>query len=280
MNGKEFSEDIIAAYYDNPQVSASDLAAQFGLNVSEVEEQLHALRGITTAFSSLNDYEMPQMVLNRIAAHAREQAANVPVPFWQRLFNVKWAFSASFVFLLLATGLTTYNFYQDQNLMVASVDEEVTMVESAKERIFKTTLDQYKSSPHFVKPHTSHRPRFNGFSPASPVSVGGSKFETDDLDEKIFNQNLNSDELKSLFYRARKFEKQGYFSEALKDYEFIAKFYPRFAHPQVMHIAMARCLEGLGKEDEALNLLFQSQSQFGKSQELERMVEQLKSQTF
>ena len=146
------------------------------------------------------------------------------------------------------------------------------------ERLFKTTLDQMAgfdgSSPKVQSRDKSQ----NKFSLASPVSLGNTESNT--ISENLFKTNLNAKEVQSLYFRARKFEQQGYLRDALKDYQFLAEFYPQSLPPQSLHLAMARCLEGLGQDEAALQLLKKSANRYGTSEDLQMMIEELKSQTF
>lgn len=274
---QKFSEELVVAFYEFETPDWQELARKTGLSVEECQNQWASLEGLAHVLSGLEEKEASVMTLNRLSALAREAVEKKSVPFWQKVFNVRTGFAYALTILVAVFGFQTFN--SDGDLNMAFNDVAVENDSPFQGHVMSTTLDHYQDSPMFVSASRS-LPTFNSFSKASPVSLGATYNLANDLDDTMFSRNLNAKQLEALFFRARKFEKQGYYREALKDYQFIAEFYPKSAHPQLLHIAMARCLEGLGQTENAVEILENSAKRYGQSKELRIMMEQLKTQTF
>jgi tetratricopeptide (TPR) repeat protein len=91
---------------------------------------------------------------------------------------------------------------------------------------------------------------------------------------------LEEKDLEILFYRARKAERQGRFQEALRDYQFIAKFYPDYQDRKIIQLAVANCLDSLEQNDKAILVLQQFENSYGSSEEIDLWIDELKSVTF
>lgn len=278
QESQNFSEVLIDAFYNNPQQpNWGVLAEQTGLSREDCQKQWLALSGLSQTLAKIEMREPSQMVINRLLALARDDVQKVS--FWQKFMPYRMALSFGVVLFVATMAMQNglWSLHKPAQTKVANATKTLTknqiLNEAVKNRMLKTTLDEFEGKVH--------RKNLGQFSLAKPVSVGTGSYSFDsDNDDDLFKTDLKSQEIESLFFRARKFEKQGYFREALKDYQFLAQFYPAFMQPQTLHIAMARCLEGLGQEQDAIELLQKSSARYGESQDLRTMLDQLKSQTF
>lgn len=280
----QFSEDLMVIFYESQKQPVwSELAEQVGLTEQECKRQWQALTHISERLAHITVYEPQQMTLNRLAAHARA-THKTEVSFWQKLIPYRLVMGAVFMFGVLFMGAQSYFFVVPTRVAETSPKSHI-LNEAVKDRLLKTTLDEYTqhTQAFTVTPQKNKTTRSEPhYSLATPVSAGGqAHYSLDsDSDDDLYKTNLNGKEIEGLFFRARKFEQQGYFREALKDYQFLAQFYPTFMAPQTLHVAMARCLENLGQKSEAIELLQRSASRYGSTEDLQVMIEQLKSQTF
>ena len=94
------------------------------------------------------------------------------------------------------------------------------------------------------------------------------------------SRGLNNHDLETLYFRARKLEKQSYYKEALHDYLLISKYYPKFEYNESIPLAMARCYEKLGSNNQAVQILENYQNTKGNSEDIQLWIDLLKSETF
>lgn len=282
-----FSEELVDVFYESKtQPVWSELALRVGLSEEECKRQWQALSQLSGCLAHITLHEPQQMTLNRLSAHARDQSASRR---WgiKKFFAWRLAWGTGFVFVLLLVGTPLF-LRQTQDSSPRLAHQEISsplLNEVVKDRLLQTTLDEYNQQHHMFSAlpkikNTSRRdPQY---SLATPVSVGGQTHYSLDSesDDDLYKTNLNGKDIEALFFRARKFEKQGYFREALKDYQFLAQFHQSFVEPQIVHIAMARCLESLGQKAEAIELLQKSVGLYGATEDTQVMLDQLKSQTF
>lgn len=270
--------DIMDSYYGESTLSLKEISNKHQVSLSECQTALQDLVLVSKCYQNLPQHQISQVSLNKIMAHAREQAESLGQhrSFWQVL--LKPALSLSFVLL---AGFVSFQVWQNNQptkvaiKSAAPVSNENLVV---KKKLFETPFDKSNVGGHYRM--TSRRPYFNSL--VSPVSMGGTSYSLhdDELDQRMLSKKLNVKDVETLYFRARKLEKQGYYQEALRDYQFISKNYPDFDYRQALPLGMARCLEKLGDKDTALNLLVAYEKIYGSSDDIQSWKDQLKSETF
>lgn len=291
-----FHDRVLEAYVESDPASLAGIARESGISAQDCEKSWDALAGIGAKFRDLPMPEPSQMAVNRISAHAREAAAKHHagegrLAFLMGLFRPGYAF-ASFATLFIVTmmGMQARQ-AADPSLMTASRTQVLApatgLAPSASLEAgipdVSTPLDFRLSLPQFVNPQ--RRYQLSGpASLASPVSFGEApeRLQIEDpLDGKIKAQVLlNEKDLDGLFFRARKSERQGYYGEALKDYQLIANFYPGYFNIKSVRLAIANCLAALDRKDQAITTLEKFEDSYGVTEDIERWIDELKSESF
>lgn len=289
-----FRDRILSSYLDGSLASLSAIERETGTTAEECERQWRELTGIGGKFRGLPILEPSQMAVNRIVAHAREEAARRPsgrFAFMSRILRPGYALaSLATLFTVAVMGMQARHAAAPSMMTAertqvlapstgfsptASIDEKLPSV--------RTPLDFARSPSRFEEPRRRYQLNGPG-SLATAVSFGettGSLDIADPLDDKIKARALlNEKDLDGLFFRARKSERQGYYGEALKDYQLIANFYPGYPNVKSVRLAIANCLAALDRKDQAINMLERFEATYGDSEDIDQWIDELKSESF
>lgn len=243
---------------------------------------------ISRAFHRLPEYEPSRLGLNKIMAYAREKAASRSQSFWSAFLRPSLA-----TLVIVVVSFFSYRVWQHgghpENTRVAL--SQVTpqnlgdVAKNIQDRLLVTPFDQSKTwvAPqyHYKTPSYQLRPGLN----LATVSVGGNdnQFFSNDVDETLerhmLNKSLDSHELETLYFRARKLEKLGYFADAIQDFQFIATYYPDFPNQTAIQLAMARCYENTDQKASAIAIIEEVMSENGRHEDLIIWLDRLKSET-
>lgn len=234
---------------------------------------------ISQVFHKLPEHEPSRLSVNKIMAYAREKATMRPKSFWSYFLRPSAATLA-----LVAVSFFSYQTWQHNQENENSV-AEMQKATPLQNRLLDTPFDRNETwvAPqyHYKTPSYQLRPGLN----ISNVSVGGNSdsFFNNDVDEELerhmLNKSLDSHELETLYFRARKLEKLGYFSEAIKDFQFIATYYPEFPNQTAIQLAMARCYENSDQKASAITIIEDLMRENGRHEDLILWLDRLKSET-
>lgn len=233
---------------------------------------------VSRIFHTLPEYEPSRLSVNKIMAYAREKATLRSKSFWSSLLRPSVA-----VLAVVTVSFFSYRTWQHNenkgNTIVAT--QKNTPLQN---RLLTTPFDRSETwvAPqyYYKKPSYQLRPGLD----ISTVSVGGNgTFFGNDVDEELeshmLNKSLDSHELETLYFRARKLEKLGYFSEAIKDFQFIATYYPDFPNQTAIQLAMARCYESTDQKNSAITIIEKVMRDNGRNEDLILWLDRLKSET-
>jgi hypothetical protein len=288
MNKEILLNDLIDVYYGESDLSLEDVAKRNMVSLEECHREWNKINIISQRFNELQVEQPSQMSLNKITAYADEKAAFLA----QRgLFNLllKPAFGLTVVLVGFISFMSWYFLSTQtvQNTQIASIQATQPINEPSPliKRLYTTPLDytNYENSssdkPYYYKPQ---KPYVNRLVTNVSVSNGyESNFPIDDaLEQKMISRTLTISDFETLYFRARKFEKLGYFQEALHDYLLISKDSQKFKYSQTLPMAIARCYENLGNKKQAIAVLEYYQKEQGHSEETQLWIDQLKSETF
>lgn len=274
--------ELLELYYGETKRGLEEIAKKYSLSFEECQAEWQRLTTISQKFKSLPEHEASQLSINKIKVHACEKAAQMRKrPFWQAFLKPVYGLSV----VLVAGVFSLYAWHMHYQPHKTTVANTVThfpknpVASMVKKRLFSTPFDKTPFSSTYRMPKRS---RFltNGVSSASVGNSSQDFFIDDELEYKIANNSLNAQDLETLFFRARKLEKLGYYQDALHDYLFLAKFYPSFENQKVIPLAVARCYEKLGDKNSAISVLKSYQETYGKSHDIDFWIDQLKSETF
>ena len=275
---------ILNAYLDGTQAALPQIAARYNVALSACQSEWQSLQNITTAFHALPQITPPTHIQNQILLYAESQLLSEKTNAWAHVVTrfQAWRCAAKFFAALtlhpryatfatvMVVALSVFAF----NHRAQEVAQSATLDFAARARGLQTTLDFHQPAPFF----TPRRP-----SLIAPVSLGDNPARLNDdteLDQKIMARALSDKDVDMLFFRARKFEHLGYYSQALQDYQYIAQFYPSYENRKTVELAIASCLEGLKQKPQAIGVLQNFETQYGSSEEINMWIDELKSETF
>jgi tetratricopeptide (TPR) repeat protein len=243
---------------------------------------------ISRIFHTLPEHEPSRLGLNKIMAYAREKAAVRSRSFWFPFLRPSLA-----AFVIVTVSFFSYRVWQHNGhpentkvaLSQATPQNLGDVAKNIQDRLLDTPFDQSQTwvAPryHYKTPSYQLRPGLN----ISTVSVGGNgdSFFNNEVDERLerhmLNKSLDSHELETLYFRARKLEKLGYFAEAIKDFQFIVTYYPNFPNQTAIQLAMARCYESTDQKASAITIIEEVMRDNGRHEDLIIWLDRLKSET-
>lgn len=292
MSDTGLRNQILEAYFNKSEHSLSLIAKKQGVSLEECRREWRSLALIGQNYADSDVSEPSSITIGKILAHAREAAetdilyATRP-SFWRMFFKPSYA---------LATAVTavTVTFMALQTMPIRLADQ----VAITGREVLNSQEQAPSQSPHQVatlplyasntmpglQTGTRRYHLLGDSSFATTVSYGaqGPSLALDaDIDRKVMSGSILEDkDLEVLFYRARKSERQGLFQEALRDYQFIAKFYPDYQDRKIIQLAIANCLDSLEQNDKAILILQQFENSYGASEEIDLWIDELKSVTF
>lgn len=280
MNEKNYQNDLIDLFYRGETVDLSAVAKKYGVSLQTCEHDWAMLQLISDQFQELPELDASELSLQKVSAHAREVARErTGKSFWSLLFSKPaYVFASVFFigFMSFYIGTQTTWFDDSSNNNVAVVTPKT---DQPQDRLLRTPLDHY---PFASVSNFTNLKKPTGFV-FNNVSTGSSQntFDIDDaLEQKmLYSQDLSHHDFETLFFRARKLEKLGYYEQALNDYLYLAKFNPTFQQ-QSLPLALARCYEKIGHKQQAIQALEQYQKLYGSKQDIGSWIDQLKSETF
>lgn len=271
---------VMELYYGESGKSLEDISQEEGVDFAVCQEYFQSLSIISTEFRKLPLEEPSPWLAGKVLARAREikntEAAGVFdwfKPLWRPLLA-----GAMPVLMVVFLGVRA--------LTPTASDMPVTDVATLD--ISETVGDEPVDQRFFMP----LRPYFRTFSGAmAPSGLSVTKvslspsfedpLKDPELDQKILTRSpLTAPEVESLFFRARKLQQLGHYREAIRDFEFIAKFYPGFHQVQVIPITLASCYEALHENDSAISILQKFEKTHGDLPEIDLWIDELKSETF
>lgn len=283
MNKEKLKEDIIDLYYGESDLSLKEISIRHQVSLKECQEELKNLIFVSKTYQQIPDLMPSQLSINKIMVHAKEKALELQKrSFWQVIFRPAYTFAMILVigvvsyYVWMVSGVSNQNNTVAQNNVVINNQNNNHLI---KERLFKTPLD----SNRFSKTYSLNKRGKYFYPNISDVNLGsqpGSYSLDDELDKKMLVNNLTLQDIETLYFRARKLEKQGYYQEALHDYVFLAKNYPSFKYQKALPLAIVRCYEELGHKKTALSVLEDYEKIYGTNEDIRHWKDQLKSETF
>lgn len=277
----EFRNQIIEVFYGESSLSLADISKETGIPEEECQRQFDLLKDMQEIMAKIEEEDPSQISVNKILAHARSPEEE-KVSFWKRVFQNPLP-SAFGIASVLFVGFVSFSILKNeiQDTSKVATNHAESHENALNEHILTTPLDKRETTDL-----NSYFKRYKFYRPSTPiynVSVGNhnqNDFWDDDLERKMMNFSLVDKDVESLFFRARKFEKSGYYKDALKDYTFITKYFPNFKNNKSIQLAMARCLEALQQNQKAIHVLEDFEKHYGSSEEIELWIDELKSETF
>jgi len=272
-------QDIIDFFYSETKKNLEDIAKKHRVSVAQCEEVLEGLKTISYQFESFPEEEPSTLSLNKIRAYAKEKAASLDrVPLWK-----VWLKPAT---LLASITLVSFGLLSVGDYIGSKKQQIVAVVPTAKvptnyvhERLLSTPFEKgmgefFSSSKNLVTRPTTSVPLAN-------VSVGNNEFAIDDeFEKKMHSKSLDVHDVETLYFRARKFEKLGYYKEALNDYIFLNNNYPNLEYNRTIPLNVALCYEKLGEKQRAIDTLEAYEKAYGENEDITFWIDQLKSVTF
>lgn len=271
---------VMDFYYGESNKSLEEIAQQEGVDFAVCQQYFQSLSIISTEFRKLPEEELSPWLAGKVLARARE-IKNTETSGILSWFKPMWR-----PLLAGAVPVLLVAFLGVRALMPSAVDVSITNV--ATLALPKTVKDDSANQRFFMP----LRPYFRTFSgPASAPGLSVTKvslspsfqdpLKDPELDQKILTRSsLTATEVESLFFRARKLQQLGHYREAIRDFEFIAKFYPGFHQVQVLPVTLASCYEALHENDSAISILQKFEKTHGDSPEIDLWIDELKSETF
>lgn len=278
MKENNFNQDIFEVYLRESRLSLNEIAHKYNVSPEHCGEELQKIQLIYRYYQDLPEHEPSTMTINRIRVYACEEAQRRASRFfWVRLLRPVAAAAA-----LCVLSFVSFHFWQDyrqaQNTLLAT--SQVTVDSQAQPRTFALPFEQPTYNPQWSVNQAATTPYLNSWAQPASIGFAGQDSLGDELNMKMLHEDLSTQEVEALYYRARKLEKLGYYQQALQDYQFIAKRYPQFEYKKALSLALASCYQNLGDKDAALNTLENYVKQYGKSEDLIFWMDQLKSETF
>lgn len=276
----KWQDEVVDFYYQESTKNLEEIARENSLSFDECHRYFRSLSWISNTFQKWPEEEPASWLAGKILAQAREQGAKAGVwgifPSWFRpgavLASVVTAFAA---------GLLAYSTLFVEPMAKSDTVQVIASRTLDNQELPEVSVPFVAMRPYF-KNHL-HEP-FSAMPQISPVSVGHrfvDPLRDPELDQKILTQSaLTSSELESLFFRGRKFQQMGYYREALRDFQFIGKFYPKFKQTQAIQLAIANCYEALEENENAISVLQKFEKNYGDSREIDLWIDELKSESF
>ncbi|MBF0104068.1 MAG: hypothetical protein HQM16_01965 [Deltaproteobacteria bacterium] len=282
MNTEKIKEDIIDLYYGESNLSLKEIAVRHGVSLEDCQQELKAVLLVSQVCRSLPQHVPSQISINKITAHAREKVMALQRKSFWPMFRPAYAVALVFV-MGIAISQIWMTTHSPDNGGVDIAFKHQTDSDSAtqvKERLFMTPLDNSSFSQPYSLNKSGAKYFFPNISAASVGNEQGDYALAEALDQKMISNNLTLQDIETLYFRARKFEQQGYFQEALHDYVFLARNYPSFKYQKALPLAIARCYEELGNKQTALSILLDYERLYGSTEDIKFWKDQLKSETF
>lgn len=277
-----YQDDIIALSVGGQHFTPEECAAKHSVSEEQVYRDIADIKAIGRVYRQVPAPEPSQLSLNKINAHGREYCQRVNSSFWNRILKPVPLGSFALVLLVAfgASQLSTTNSSVPQPVASLSQTQPLQPGNSVPVDQVLNVLVQDPAA-NTLSNSTLLTPTFKNQNVRS-VGVNKNIFPNIDVEfkQRYQNQKLTSNDVDTLFYRARKLEKHGFVKEALKDYLFLAKFYRDQVDQKALPLAMARCYQSLGRKDVALTLLKAFESGYGETPALNTWEDQLKSETF
>jgi hypothetical protein len=276
MTNQNYHQSLIDLYYEESSKTLEGLASEYGVSVEQCQKDYQLLELVSNRFESLPDHEPSQMTINKLMVHAKERNRQKNKPWFEKIFGYSYSWGLAVMALLVFTvSFNSDHFTNSTN--VASITPIKTLAPT--KQLLVTPLDHFpldKGYQYVGKPRTKTM-LTNASTNNTPLT---DPFAFDEaLELKMMSKALNVQDVQTLYFRARKFEKLGYVKHALRDYMFIAQNYPKFEYKQSLPIAIARCYERLDNKKAAIDILGQYQKVYGENEDILFWIDQLKSET-
>ena len=261
-NESSILSQLIDIYYGESDMTLEALSQESGMPLEVLQQHFDQFHDMQASLNNWGDEEPSSLSVNKILAHARDRQPKRK--FSWSFFKIP-ALASGFAMILLTVVAFQTGLFEEEDPLMAW--------ESAKPSAY---ANPYAPSAY------GNGTGYNSFSKARPVSVGENRisFYDDQLNKKLMSRSMTLKDLESLLFRARKSERQGNFQGALQDYQYVAEFYPQVVKPDDIHLAIARCFEGLGRSNEAVNLLTAFARKHGTTPDINRYLDELRSETF
>lgn len=292
MEHGNLDEILCDAYLESQPEAFYRAARAAGWEESVIAARWRWFAAIGESFRAMPVPEPSPIVINRLLAHAREQAQRPRFSFANFFLRPAQAFGG--LAAALVAGFVGWQVWFSGAPLATSVAQQQAPVMAPQVSVSTNVVPQSRAMAPFVLPgfslpesSPSNSRRFQLSGPgafAAPVSFGdtsGRLAEDDVLDRKMMSQTLlDEHDLDAVFFRARKAERQGYYDDALKDYRFITKFYPGYPNLPSVRLAVANCQQALNDKDAAITTLEDFESRYGNDQNIEQWIDDLKSESF
>lgn len=277
LGGLKWQEQVVDFYYQETGKPLEEIARENGVSFEECHRFFRSLSWVSHVFQQWPQEEPAPWLGNKVLAQARGYVAQEGVGGWLSWLKPTTVFAG--VITAMVVGFLGYT------TMFAKPDETAVQIIAAQtisaEAAPEVSVPFVPSRPYF-KNHLQQP--FSLLSQISPVSTGHhfvDPLHDPDLDQKILTQSaLISSEVEALFFRARKFQQMGYYREAIRDFQFIVRFYPDFNQTQAIQLAIANCYEVLEENENAISVLQKFEKNHGDSREIDLWIDELKSETF
>lgn len=271
----EWKTEVMSLYYQDSSRSLEAIAAEYRMSFEECHSYFKSLSWVSHVFRKWPDEDPSPWLAGKVLARAREEKTRFfPLLGFLRPRAIRALAGALPVLLVGFIGFKIWQTEPKDPFVQVVASHQILTSSPEQEQDFPVPLRSYFRSG--AGPGASTR--------LVPVSVGPAFADPDvdsKLDQKILaRSSLIEHEVEALFFRARKLQQLGHYREAIRDYEFITKFYPRFQHVLTIPLALASCYEALDEKERAISVLQKFEKNHGDSDEIDLWIDELKSETF
>ncbi len=291
---KTYSDDLFLDIVSAEKETLESIARRHDASYEEVLSLWETMQKIRHVIHHTDGEEPRQRTLQKIRIVAKEslearQSSWRGFWFWNRHF-LQWGLAVAVLIVVGVIG----------NLR----PQHVTTVAQNNDVLQNSQLTQQEKSPYFVsqyqrtlqalarvpvptQDHSVHMNQAKKFPNVSPVGFDNPAMPTPSpsLSEQsylsdLLANGLNSDELKNLYWRARKLSALGNYDLALKDYLVVAEHIDPRALGATLPLEMAECYNELNQKEAGVALLESFINSYGSSEMLVLKLDELKSQSF
>lgn len=284
MRHNEYQNELIDFFYGEIKTSLEKIAVKYNEPLKKCEDDFRMIEMISQRFREMPDYSPHSFTVNRILAHAREKAREskkktVWFSFLHPAYSlVAFLFIGVLLFISSELSMLPSN-HQNTLAKTDQLNTRTLNLENVSKRLFSTPFDRHSFGVSDFYPKQKKSSPFLISNVSSGLHVNQFDID-DDLEQKMFFKSPGARDVETLYFRARKMEKLGYFQEALNDYQVINNLSSDSDYQPSIPLAMARCYEKLGNKGAAVSILENYKTTFGGNEDIEIWIDQLKSETF
>ncbi|EKD50929.1 MAG: hypothetical protein ACD_62C00395G0019 [uncultured bacterium] len=278
--------EIIDSYYGESHKTLEDIARENNLTLKDCEAQWRQIQQISQKFSQIEELQASQISINKILVVAKEHAQSSlnRVPFWASLLRPAAGFAIVLLTVMSFMVWQHHSTRQGMGNLAQNQGNENHVRTPLQQRLYSTPMDFHTyATPYFSQSGFAQKtPYLNSY--VTPVSVSDPNQNTfaidEELERKMLSKDLNDHEIDTLYFRARRFEKMGYYEDALHDYLFIVQSFPQYNQDDSLTLAIARCHEMMGDKGQAVRVLEGYQKAHPENENTRLWIDLLKSETF